>query len=96
MIPSNQNQIHGEETALIFQFCTDSFEAALNIYVLICNECCNQIITQSAKVKLIASRWRGERLPKKVVTDEVAQALGFSGVNFCLGITHWEVTFVRH
>ena len=27
-----------------------------------------------------------ERLPKKVFTDVLAQALGFSGINFCLGI----------
>ena len=96
MIPSDKNPIHGQETASIFQFCIESFESALNMYVFICNECCNQIITQSAKIKLIASLWRGERLPEKVVVDEVAQALGFSGVNFCLGIRHWEVTFVRH
>ena len=36
------------------------------------------------------------RLPEKVVTDVLAQALGFSGVNFCLGISLWEVTFVGH
>ena len=48
MIPSDKNPIHGQETALTFQFCTESFESALNIYVFICNECCNRIITQSA------------------------------------------------
>ena len=40
------------------------------------------IITHSGKIELIASR---ESLPKKVVTNVLAQALGFSGVNFCLG-----------
>ena len=60
------------------------FDSDLNIYVFICNECCNQIITQSGKIKLVASR-EGKSLPKKVVTDVLAQALGFSGVNFCLG-----------
>ena len=36
MIPSDKNPIHGQETALTFQFCTESFESALNIYVFIC------------------------------------------------------------
>ena len=35
-----------------------------------------------------------ERLPEKVVTDVLAQVLGFSGVNFCLDIRLKEVTFV--
>ena len=96
MIPSDKNPIHGQETALIFQFCRESFESALNMYVFICNECCNQIITQSAEIKLIASRWRGERLHEKALVDEVAQELVFPGVSFCLGIRDWEVTFVRH
>ena len=48
MIPSDKNPIHGQETALTFQFYTESFESALNIYVFICNECCNRIITRSA------------------------------------------------
>ena len=63
MIPSDKNPIHGQETALTFQFCTESFESALNIYVFICNECCDRIITQSANE--IASRLSGERLPKR-------------------------------
>ena len=29
MIPSDKNPIHGQETALIFQFCTESSESAL-------------------------------------------------------------------
>ena len=29
-----------------FRFCAESFELDQNIYVFICNECCNQIITQ--------------------------------------------------
>ena len=51
------------------------------------------------EIKLIASRGRGRvRFPEKVVTDVLAHVLhvGFSGVNFCLGIRLWEVTFVRH
>ena len=55
-----------------------SFEPDLNIYVFICKECCNQIITQPGKIKLSQ-----RSLPKKVVTNVVAQALGFSGGNFC-------------
>ena len=51
MISSDKNPIHGQETALTFQFCTESFGSALNIYVFICNECCNKIITHSAKIK---------------------------------------------
>ena len=73
------------------------FWTGFNIYVFICNECCNQIISYTEKIKSIASRGReGERLPKKVFTDVLAQALGFSGINFCLGIRLWEVTFVKH
>ena len=30
------------------------------------------------------------------LTDVLAQVLGFSGVNFCLGIRLQEVTFVTH
>ena len=45
-------------------------------------------------MKLIAARGTGEG--KKVVTDVPAHVLGFSGVNFSLGIRLWEVTFVRH
>ena len=63
MVPSDKNPIHGQEAALTFQFCTESFESALNIYVFICNECCNRIITQSANE--IASRLSAERLPKR-------------------------------
>ena len=63
-------------------FCTESIESDLNIYVFICNECCNQIIT-SSRIKLIASRER-QSLPKKVVTNVLVQVLGFSGVNFCM------------
>ena len=59
--------IHCQETALIFRFYTESFESDFNIYVFICNECCNQIMTQSEKVELILSRER-ESLPKKLVT----------------------------
>ena len=51
MIPGDKNLIHGQETALTFQFGTENFESALNIYVFICKECCNRIITQSAKIK---------------------------------------------
>ena len=69
-----------------FKFCTESFESDLNIYVFICSESCNQIITQSGKQNQLA-QGGGGRLPEKVVTDVLAYTLGFSGVNFCLGIT---------
>ena len=52
--------IHGQERALIFHFCVESFESDLNIYVFICNECGNQIITQPGKIKLIASSERAK------------------------------------
>ena len=32
-----------------FLFCAESFESDQNIYVFICEECCNQIITQQGK-----------------------------------------------
>ena len=41
-------------------------------------------------------RGGGRRLPEKVVTDVLAQVLGFSGIIFCLGIRLKEVTFVIH
>ena len=49
----------------------------------------------NALIKLIASRGR-VRFPPKVVTDVPAHVLGFSGVNFSLGIRLLEVTFVRY
>ena len=42
-----------------------------------------KLLPQSGKIKLIASRERYS-LPRKVVTNVLAQVLGFSGVNFCL------------
>ena len=38
----------------------------------------------------------GERLPEKVVTDVLARVLGFTEINFCLGIRLQEVTFATH
>ena len=32
----------------------------------------------------------------KAGTDVQAQALSFSGVNFCLGIRLWELNFAKH
>ena len=37
-----------------------------------------KLLLNQQKIKLITSRWKGERLPVKVVIDEVAQALCFS------------------
>ena len=50
------------------------------------------LLSQGNKINCLKG-WM-ERLPEKVVTDVLAQALGFSGVNFCLGIRLREVTFV--
>ena len=54
----------------------------------------------NAVIKLLLSQrnkincFRGGGLPEKVNTDVLAQVLGFSGLNFCLGIRLREVTFV--
>ena len=59
------------------------------VYVFICNECCTNDYSVR-EIKLIASGrggGGGGRLAEKVVTDVLAQVLGFSGVNR-------EVTFV--
>ena len=61
MISSDKNPIRGQETALTFQFSTESFESALNIYVFICNECSDKIITQSAKNKMTLPQGRAVR-----------------------------------
>ena len=58
MISSDKNPVRGQKTALTFQFYTESFESALNIYVFICNECCDKIITQSAKNKMTLPQGR--------------------------------------
>ena len=83
------------------RFLIESFESDLNIYVFICNECCNQIISQSGKLSqrnkinfLSVGGGGGDGLPEKAVTDVLALVLGFSGVNFCVGIRLQEVTFV--
>ena len=58
--------------------------------------------SMNALIKLLLSQGnkiasRGTvRFPEKVVTDVPAHVLGFLGVNFCLGIRLWEVTFVGH
>ena len=50
------------------------------------------LLSQGNKMNCL-KEW-GERLLEKVVTDVLAQVLGFSGVNLCLGIRLQEVTFV--
>ena len=52
------------------------------------------LLSQGNKINCLKRGWGGGGA--KVATDVLAQALGFSGVNFCLGIRLWEVTFVRH
>ena len=53
----------------------------------------------NAVIKLLLSQGnkinchRGLGLPEKVNTDVLAQVLGFSGLNFCLGIGLPEVPF---
>ena len=50
------------------------------------------LLSQGNKINCLVG-W-GERLPEKVVTNVLAQVLGFSGVNFCLSIRLHEVTFI--
>ena len=55
------------------------------------------LLSQGNKINCLnggGGRGGGGRLSEKAVTDVLAQVLGFSGVNFCLGIKLNEVTFV--
>ena len=56
------------------------------------------LLSQGNKINCLKGDGGRVRFPEKVVTDVLAHVLhvGFSGVNFCLGIRLWEVTFVRH
>ena len=56
----------------------------------------NAPIKSVREIKLIASGGGGDYLKKYNFTDVLAQVLGFSGVNFCLGIRLQEVAFVTH
>ena len=54
------------------------------------------LLSQRNKINCLKEGGRVERLPEKVVTDAMAQVLGFSGDNFCQCIRLREVTFVMH
>ena len=61
------------------------------MYSSLMNAVIKLLLSQENKIHCLKGRGR---LPEKVNTDVLAQVLGFSGVNFCLGIRPWEVTFV--
>ena len=50
------------------------------------------LLSQGNKINCFVG-W-GERPPEKVVTNVLTLVLGFSGVNFCLGIRLHEITFI--
>ena len=57
------------------------------MYSSVMNAVIKLFLSQENKINCL--KGEGERLPKKVFTDVLAQALGFSGINFCLGIRLW-------
>ena len=52
------------------------------------------LLSQGNRINCLKGWGRGERLSEKVITDVLAQVLGFPEVNFCLGIRLQEVTFI--
>ena len=63
------------------------------MYLSVMNALIKLLLSQGNKINCL----KGEgKIPEKVVTDVPAHVLGFSGVNFCLGIRLLEVTFVRY
>ena len=57
------------------------------MYSYVMNAVIKLLLSQENKITWL--KVGEERLPEKVVTDVLAQALGFPGVNFFLGITLW-------
>ena len=64
------------------------------MHLSVMNALIKLLLSQGNKINCLKGWGRGEGLPEKVVTDVLAQVLGFPGVNFCLGIRLQEVTFV--
>ena len=64
------------------------------MYLSVMNTLIQLLLSQGNKINCL--KGGRVRFPEKVVTDVLAHLLGFSGVNFCLGIRLSEVTFVRH
>ena len=60
------------------------------MYSFVMNAVIKLLLSKRNKINCV----RGGPL-EKAVTEELAQVLGFSVVNFCLSIRLWEVTFVR-
>ena len=60
------------------------------MYSSVMNAAIKLLLSQRNKINCLNGQLGGEveRLPEKAVTDVLAQVLGFSGVNFCLGIGH--------
>ena len=56
--------------------------------------CSNFYLPISLANNSVSIHSRGDSL-MTVGTDVRAQALGFSGLNFCLGIRFWEVSFAQ-
>ena len=64
------------------------------MYSSVMNAVIKLLLSQGNKINCLNGMGGGGgRLPEKAVTDVLAQVLGFSGVNFCLGIRLKEVTF---
>ena len=68
------------------------------MYLSVMNALIKLLLSQGNKINCLKGGQGRVRFPEKVVTDVPAHVLhvGFSGVNFSLGIRLWEVTFVRH
>ena len=63
------------------------------MHLSVMNALIKLLLSQGNKINCLKGEG-GERFREKVVTDVLAQVLGFLGVNFCLGIRLQEVTFV--
>ena len=62
------------------------------MYSSVMNAVIKLFLSQGNKINCL--KGEGGRLPGKVNTDVLAQVLGVSGLNFCLGIRLREVTLV--
>ena len=66
------------------------------MYLSVMNALIKLLLSQGNKINCLKGGRGRVRFPETVVTDVPAHVLGFPGVNFCLDIRLWEVTFVRH
>ena len=71
------------------RFCAESFKSDSDMYSSVMNAVIKLLLSQGNKINCLG----GRELPEKVNTDVLALVLGFSVLNFCLGIRLLEVPF---